>query len=75
MSRPVRNLKRFELFPEDATCPVCGTNDDGETVLLAIDGTSDGRIAEAKPTHLACAVLTSINIPLGIAYRRINVGK
>ena len=29
----------FEQFPETATCPVCGTNDEGKCVLVPIDGT------------------------------------
>jgi len=70
--RPVRNLKAFESFPKEAVCPICKTNDDGQTLLLAIDGTGDGRIAAAKPTHVACAVATNINFSVGVIYRRIG---
>jgi len=48
--------RSFERFPPDLTCPICGTNDDGKTVLVQIAGTEKGGIAEAKPMHLACAV-------------------
>uniref|UniRef100_A0A6M3L5Z6 Uncharacterized protein n=1 Tax=viral metagenome TaxID=1070528 RepID=A0A6M3L5Z6_9ZZZZ len=48
--------RAFEHFPDTATCPVCGSNEDGECVLIPIDGTTsgDGRTCEAQPTHLEC---------------------
>lgn len=56
-SRSVRPEPRtFESFPEDSICPICLTNDDGKTVLVAIQGTSEDGICEAIPMHLACAV-------------------
>lgn len=48
--------QHFEHFPEDAVCPICHTNDDGPTVLIEIAGTAREGIAEAKPTHLGCAI-------------------
>ena len=62
----------FEHFPADTTCPVCGTSDDGPCVLVGIDGTSDGSIQEAQPTHLACALATNYNPRIGLLYRRIK---
>ncbi len=57
VQRSVRPGPRtFQHFPEEMTCPICGTNDDGESVLVEIAGTAEDRIAEAKPMHLACAV-------------------
>lgn len=71
-----RNVKpppfTFERFPEDDTCPVCNTNDDGPTVLIAIDGTGDGNIAEAQCFHLECALAKQFNPKVGIIYRRIS---
>lgn len=59
--------RTFQHFPETAKCPICGTNDDGETVLVQIAGTAKDYIAEAKPMHLACAVATQWDSCLGIA--------
>jgi hypothetical protein len=47
-------LKVFEGFNKSGTCPICGTNKDGKAVLITIDGTGDGRIAEAMQVHLDC---------------------
>ena len=71
--RPTRATpKAFDHFPENAVCPKCGTNDDGECVLLQIDGTEeDRRVVEAQPFHLACAVATNWNRGLGVIYRRV----
>jgi len=58
MSRQTKKkLRTFENFPEDSLCPVCGTNDDGETVLVPIIGTSEDGICQAKCLHLVCAVV------------------
>ena len=46
--------RTFEHFPETATCPLCGTSEDGECVLIPIDDTADGSICEAKPVHAEC---------------------
>jgi len=70
--RAVRPEPRaFRHFPEESECPVCHTNDDGETVLVQIDGTSDGKIAEAQPVHLACAVAKHYRIDMGILYTQL----
>lgn len=50
--------RTFECFPEDASCPVCHTNDDGECVLVPIVGTQEGGICQAKPIHLVCAIIS-----------------
>ena len=39
------------------TCPICKTNKDGETVLIAIDGTQKGNNVQAMQFHLACLEL------------------
>jgi len=71
--RKVRSAPRtFEHFPEGKQCPVCGTDDDGETVLLALDGTRQGNICRAKPFHLECAVAKQFNEAMGILYRRAS---
>jgi hypothetical protein len=57
LQRPVRQHPRtFARFPADSTCPICGTTDEGETVLVPIAGTLDGNISEARPMHMACCV-------------------
>jgi hypothetical protein len=67
--------RTFEHFPEEATCPVCGTSDDGECVLIAIDGTEEGSVVEAQPTHLSCAVADRYSKGAGIIYRRVYGGQ
>lgn len=47
-------MRAFQSFPEHKECPICKTNEDKECVLIAIDGTSDGRTAEAEIFHLDC---------------------
>lgn len=46
----------FEHFPEDATCPICGTNKNAECYLVPIKGTGDGKICEKQPTHVECVM-------------------
>lgn len=46
--------RTFTKFPEQGTCPICGTNRDGECFLLPIDGTDKDNICEAQPTHTDC---------------------
>lgn len=47
-------MRTFEHFPDTATCPICGTNKDGECRLIGIDGTGDGSIEQAQPIHVEC---------------------
>jgi hypothetical protein len=58
----------FEKFPLDVTCPICGTNDEGETVLVAIQGTQDDGICQAQPMHLVCAIAKSYNPEMKVAF-------
>jgi RNA polymerase subunit RPABC4/transcription elongation factor Spt4 len=44
---------RNTIDPQDV-CPICKTNEDDETVLVIIDGTQEGNIAQAKQFHLKC---------------------
>lgn len=62
----------FEHFPPDKTCPVCGTNEDGETVLIEIDGTLDeaGKLCEAECVHLWCAIAERYNRELKCLYTK-----
>ena len=59
--------RTFTHFPEQSKCPICGTNDDGTTVLVEIAGTANDGIAEAKPMHLACAIAKQWDEGMGIA--------
>ena len=69
VERFVRPLPRcFDHFPETAKCPICGTNDDGQTVLVAIAGTAKDGIAQAKPTHLACAIIKQWDDGMGMGF-------
>ncbi len=38
-------------------CPICGTRDKKEVVLVGKSGTEEGRIAEAEQVHLDCIEL------------------
>lgn len=61
--------RTFKGFPDDVTCPVCGTNDEGESVLIHIDGTGDGTVVQGQPIHLGCAVASNWNRSVGLLYR------
>ncbi len=61
-------VRTFEHFPETSICPICKTNDDGETILVAIDGTeSDGNV-QATVLHLSCAVVKQHNKDINVFY-------
>ncbi len=47
-------MRTFEHFPNDTTCPVCGTNEDKPCFLILVDGTEKGDNCEAQPTHVDC---------------------
>lgn len=47
-------MRSFPSMPTGSICPVCGSNEDKECVLLGIDGTQSGRNIEAQPYHLEC---------------------
>ena len=68
----MKELRTFDHFPEQIICPVCGTNEDAQCVLLEIDGTSDGRIAEAQPVHLNCAVAERYIPHMGLLYTKLS---
>lgn len=63
-------IRCFEHFPEEDLCPVCNTNDDGKTVLVAKDGTQEDRICEAVPVHIDCALCTNVREDMNLMYRR-----
>jgi hypothetical protein len=48
-------MKTFE-FPQDTNhvCPICGTQQQGDAVMIGISGTQDGYNYEAALTHLEC---------------------
>jgi len=47
-------MRTFEHYPENSKCPICGTSDNKECVLVPIDGTDDEYNSEAIPTHVEC---------------------
>ena len=47
-------MEVFKHFPQDENCPMCGTSEDKEYVLIPVDGTSDGIICESIPVHVEC---------------------
>jgi hypothetical protein len=38
-------------------CPICGTSEDKEVVLIGKDGTEEGKIIECEQVHLECLEL------------------
>lgn len=53
----MKNWRTFERFPETSKtmCPVCGTHDQKECVLIAIQGTQgDEGHWEVIPVHTDC---------------------
>jgi len=49
----MRTFEHFNQSGEDV-CPICGTNEDKELVLIPIVGTEDGNIEEAIQVHSQC---------------------
>lgn len=47
------------------TCPVCGTADDKETVLVAKHGTQERNLVQCEQIHLECLDLWIIDLPDG----------
>lgn len=74
MTRKQRPEPRaFKEFPEEQTCPVCRTNDEGQCVLVPIDGTEDDGICEAQCVHLSCCIPTHYRREAGLLYLRIEL--
>ncbi len=49
-------MKTFQHFNSagEAVCPVCGTSNDKETVLVPIAGTQEGGNCQAIQVHTEC---------------------
>jgi hypothetical protein len=43
-------------------CPICGTSDDKEVVLIGIDGTEEGNNIKAEQIHLECIDLRVVTL-------------
>ena len=57
----MRVFKEFNQTTDDV-CPVCGTNENKEVVLVIIDGTQRGNISQCKQVHLDCIDLRLIKL-------------
>jgi hypothetical protein len=68
-------MRKFENFPVDSICPICGTNTNQECVLIPIDGTQDGYNVQAAVVHFGCIVksivLMHVNLEAGVIYAPI----
>lgn len=54
-------------------CPVCGTKEDKEVVLVGKIGTQDGNIMEAVQVHLDCLELY-YDANIGIIFQKLPQG-
>ena len=64
--------KTFKNFPENKICPVCKTSDNGECILLPIDGTEKGYNCEAIAIHLWCAIAARYNPNINVIYTKLG---
>jgi len=53
----VTSFKEPNLSTKEWVCPLCGTRDKKEVVLIGVIGTTDGNIQEAEQFHLDCIEL------------------
>jgi len=51
-------------------CPICGTDKEGEIVLVGVIYTEDGNNMEAEQIHLSCINLL-YDKPSGVLYQRV----
>ena len=74
----MNEMRTFEHFPEVSKCPLCGTSDDSECLLIPIDGTESGGNCEAQPFHLECfsrvAHTFKFNREAGLLYAHTREG-
>lgn len=48
-------MRTFEHFSKgNHICPICGTDDDKETMLIGIIGTEEGKNIQAAQVHTQC---------------------
>ena len=47
-------MRTFKQINEAGKCLICGKNDEGEVVLVPIDGTAEGHNEQAEQVHLKC---------------------
>lgn len=47
-------MRIFQDYKFDTECPICNTKDQGDAVLIGVDGTQDGRNIEAMLFHIKC---------------------
>ena len=57
----------------DWKCPICGTSDIKEVVLIGIEGTEEGLNIQAEQVHLDCIELT-YDTRIGFIYQKIEKG-
>ncbi len=66
----MRTFKKFGAG-QGHLCPICKTDEEKETVLIPINGTQEGNIAEAEQFHLDC-ILLGYDKNLNIIYQHIK---
>jgi hypothetical protein len=66
-------MKVFKQFntTTDEPCPICGTKDEKEVVLIAIDDEVEGHNARALQVHLDCIELW-YNKEFNLIYQRLG---
>jgi len=68
----MRIFKTGNWSEEGEACPICGTKDKGQVVLVGIDGTENGNNIEAKQVHVKCLNLRLIKNDSEIIYQLIK---
>ena len=65
----MRTFEHPNLYNEKWRCPICGTHDDKEVVLIGIVGTQDGNIIQAEQFHSDCIELL-YDKKMGLIYQK-----
>jgi len=55
---------RVFKFNSEYNCPICGTNEEKDCVLLPVYGTGEGNNVQALPVHLDCLADNCVIYPI-----------
>jgi len=66
--KTMRTFKHFNSFNTSDVCPICGTNNDKEVILVPIKGTEEGNNIQAIQVHTDCLNCLVFDKEIGIIY-------